>query len=175
MPAPDLVITILHFDDEVETVSGIPDALFNLYTSERAGWVSDGDCRYKKYVEEFVIRAPNHSPVRIRYVLTAELEACRQHLTELNPQTDVAIFDLMREDPGKGQLDAIGKELYLEARRHGLSPERVFILSGFPNIIAGTFRTTEYDSRQLLQKPISTTDIAGKLARLLPTYVRLDT
>lgn len=172
---PEVTVTILHFDDEVGTVSNIPDALFHLYTLERSAWVREDECKGTRYVEEFVIRVPGQSLVRVKYVLTADPDACRQSISALNGATDIAIFDLMRENPQTNQRHSIGEKFYIQARRHGLAGERVFILSAYMNSISEALEHQVEDPGQLLRKPISPTDFACQLARLFPPHVRIDT
>lgn len=169
---PDVSVTILHFDDEVSTVSNIPDTLFHLYSEQRSNWVNDAECEYDGYVKKFIIRSPGGT-LRVEYVLTSEIDDCRTRLKRLNPASDIAIFDLMREDPHNGTINAVGKSLYLEAIKKTFGRDRVFILSGFPNIIAEQFTPAEFAVNQLLQKPISAVLMSERLVQLFPPFVQL--
>jgi hypothetical protein len=176
VPTPDpaqLSVSIVHFDDEVSTVSNIPDVLFNTYAASCSAWIDITKCRYDRYVTEFVINPTAGAAVRVRYLLTSDLDECRTALTKLDPSTDIAIFDLMREDAINGVFDAVGNKLLDDARRAGIDPSRVYILSGFPNLIAETMSDMTLAESQLLRKPIAAVEMAVKLSQMFPPHVRL--
>ena len=110
-----ITVRIIHFDDEVNTVSNIPASLYNYFVSRCEGWMREEETVTRRYIESFVVRPPSGDAVRVEYHLMADVDECRELLKTFNVRTDIAIFDLMRQ-ADKG-IEPIGRDLYLQMRQ----------------------------------------------------------
>ena len=164
MGSPD-TLTILHFDDEVNTVLPIPNSLYNHFDTLHPSWVSDV-IHNKRFYEFFTLQPKDCDPIRIRYQLTNDYEVCNHCLSTFVPQRDIAIFDLTRMKP-EGGTEVVGKTLYRLALALQIPPERLFVLTGYPNLFVDPEGGIEVPDAQKLLKPSDPKLIATKLARLI--------
>lgn len=167
---PEIEIDIVHFDDEINTVSSIPNSLLNYFQSHHDSWVVEDEIVYDKFVRSFLLQPNDRLAVRVRYELTDDFDNCIKRLDAIDPNTGIAIFDLMREKTNGG-VEPIGQVLYEEAMSRGFKSERVFLLSGFPSFVDKYFKPTiTVPPMQQFLKPISATEVAQRLATLLPIH-----
>lgn len=171
-------VRIIHFDDEMNTVSSIPNNLFYTYTLERGHWVVQNSEIRGKFVEQFELRPDSAHSVVVKYQLIEDEKTVRGALHDLKQSPDlikdaIAIFDLMRASPTSNDLEAIGLDLYREARDDvGMAPDRLFVLSGFPRLFEAQHPEVAFPHDRLLQKPFSAEVLIRRVLRLLPECVR---
>jgi hypothetical protein len=170
MSASSQIVRIFHFDDEVNTVSMIPNSLCNYFVTRGNDWVRD-EVLGKRYVESFVLAPPGQAPVRVEYKLTDNVEQCRGWIGSFDAGNDVAIFDLMRQtDEG---IEPIGLELYQETRGRNVSGDRIFVLTGFPHFLVNAISNITIPDDQIFLKPTPSIEVVVRLVRLFPESVRI--
>ena len=173
-----LTVRIVHFDDEMNKVSMIPNNLFYTYNLERGHWVVQGSARRGRFVEQFELRPDASHSVVVEYKLLDDEKNVRKALDELKQspalvRDAIAIFDLMRAKPGSNEMEPIGLDLYQMAHKEvGIKEERLFILSGFPRLFQAQHPEVVFPARQLLEKPFAATDLVRRIISLLPECVR---
>jgi len=156
-------IMVLHFDDEIDVVAPISASVVNIYLLHVPSWVNEGEILYDDYVKRLVLRPSNVPPLAINFLLVDSLEECQVALRTLT-NVDIAIFDLMRENIN-GKLEHVGLDLYKAAIKNGFPSERVFILTGFPHLIA---LNSDIPSERILVKPIAPSEVANRIVSMLP-------
>ncbi len=158
-------VTILHFDDEVSTVLSIPNSLYHHFDTWHPDWVDQDSVKFGRYYESFALQL-NGRRVAVRYELTDDYDHCHATLDRLQPQSDIAIFDLTRMKPDGG-IEVAGRLLYTHAVNRGMRPERVFILTGYPNLFEDRQVGVNIPAAQKILKPVDPPWIATTLAKLL--------
>jgi hypothetical protein len=171
-------VRIIHFDDEMNTVSMIPNNLFYTYNAERRHWVVQNSVVRGKFVEQFELRPDSAHLVVVKYHLIDDAGNFRKKLKELMESPDlipnaIAIFDLMRARAASNDMEPIGLDLYREAREQvGMASDRLFILSGFPRLFETKHPEVAFPHGQLLEKPFAAADLVRRIVGLLPEYIR---
>lgn len=166
-----ITVRIIHFDDEVNTVSNIPASLYNYFVSRCERWMREEETVTRRYIESFVVRPPSGDAVRVEYHLMADVDECRERLKTFNVRTDIAIFDLMRQ-ADKG-IEPIGRDLYLQMRNLNVEETRIFILTGFPHLFEESFPEFSIPSDQMFLKPMPSNEVAVRLVQLLPDQMQI--
>lgn len=165
-------VSIYHFDDEPEIVEWIPELLRNYYRKRNPSWmrgaptvVTEADV----YRYSFSIDAPKGS-VDIRYLLYGNAATEAKFRQLFHPQKDdILILDLYHETRG-GLLEA-GIAHY-QAARGLLAPQRIYILTGYPDRAKPILIDQSLLAENLFSKPPSTgafiAELARKLQRMVP-------
>jgi hypothetical protein len=171
-------VRIIHFDDEVNTVSSIPNNLFYTYNAERRHWVVHTSVVRRKFVEKFELRPDNTQSVLVSYELIDDVDELRAKLNDVKASADlihstIAIFDLMRARSDSNNPETIGLEFYQMARDDvKILPNRLFILSGFPRLFENQHPEVVFPTGQLLEKPFAAADLVRRIVKLMPECVR---
>lgn len=160
-------LTILHFDDEIDSVAPIAVSIVNYVSVMTPEWIREEDVVYEDFLRSFRIRPPELPPLLITFKLVESASECQDEIKNLR-HNDIALFDLMRENPD-GSVEYVGIDLYRSAAQKGMSPDRLFVLTGFPHLLEAHIVVPE---EQRLLKPISPSEVAEKVVSLFPSQYR---
>jgi hypothetical protein len=159
------IVTIHHFDDEPDTVDWIPDSLFNYYRLTHPSWTalsnfkSPEDEAAEQVSWSFSLSSPQ--PVIVKYHIYRRPKVFNENF---RPESeDIAFLDVITE-MDDGTLEPTGLDFY-ELACKKLSPERVYILSGFPGTIREKLHRLPID--HLIIKPPDASDIISILVERL--------
>jgi len=176
--AQKLVIwDVLHFDDEVSKVSMFADELYNYFMNRRAHWIDEEETVDGRWTEAFTLHPPGDISYHIRYKLFPDVELCSKELSGSNCDTNqiIAIFDLMKEDQERGRLLPVGQDLYQTALKRGISSDRLFVLSAFPDQLERYLPPAiRIPPDQLFAKPVAAKDIVVRIVGILPEVIRVE-
>ena len=117
--------------------------------------------------------------MEIEYRLIETVEEFREALAELKGSSEllpyaIAICDLMRARSDSNGMEAIGFELYREARDDVKMPDsRIFILSGFPNHFQDKHPGNHFPENRVFQKPTPAQPLVNQIIDLFPQHIRL--
>jgi hypothetical protein len=156
-------ICILHYDDEIESVSHIAQSLLNIYLLESPNWVSDIINNINDEGVSFTLMPNPGIKYSISYRLYSKVDECENSIGNLSVQ-DIAVFDLMKDS--NGCIETVGINLY-EKVKTKLPIDRIFILSGFVNTMKSDPGHSIPES-QLMLKPISSKEAARKIISRFP-------
>lgn len=160
-------ITILHYDDEIDTVAPIAVSILNYYFLHAPTWVNESDVVFDDFLRHFQICPPGKSSLLVNFLHEDTVDKCRIDILGLK-QFDIAFFDLMLET-NDGHIELVGIDLYKEAKTK-MPEERIFFMTGFPHKLSDAgFRI---NTKQLIVKPISPTEVAAIIIGLFPIAYR---
>jgi hypothetical protein len=173
-----VIVQLIHFDDEPNSIFPVANSLFNRYTAKRYEW-SVGEPKYNKWVEEFCLKPPNELLHRIQYKICSNDIECMRLIEHADSKTAIVLLDL--EYRNGTRTEAAGKNLYIEAKRKMAiaggsdAVSRIFVCTGYPNYLDDINNSAEdaIDTTQVIWKPFSPGRFAAKLAAIMPMAIRL--